>query len=106
MQSRALFGLRDYVAARASIESAIEFQRASGEDVPGGWNAIRAASIRNLEASPADELVCVEETSANSLIPKEVCYTRAELEQMSDDAREWMRTGGDFGTVTEIPTIE
>ena len=48
------------------------------------------------------EVVCRKETRPGSHISERRCYTRAALRQRTDEAQEWLRTGGAAGSLTEV----
>ena len=48
------------------------------------------------------DLVCRNERRPGSHISERHCYTRAALRQRSDEAQEWLRTGGAAGSITEV----
>lgn len=102
LQARALFGLRDFAAAQASVQSAIDFQQELGADVPEDWILFKAANLRAAVTAADEGIICVNETLPNSHIPREVCTTRAEREYEAEQSREWARTGGQEGGVVEI----
>ncbi len=106
LQAIAQFALSNFEAAQASVQSAIDTQQASGGDVPADWQSLKAASLRSAESTADDEVICEDVRSINSLIPRERCTTRAQREQEAWMAREWILSGGEFGGVVEVQTIE
>ncbi len=102
LQARAQFGLRDFESAQASVQSAIDFQQGLGADVPQDWLLFQAANLRSAQTAADEDIICTKETLPNSLIPREVCTTRAEREYEAEQSREWARTGGQEGGIIEI----
>ncbi len=51
-----------------------------------------------------DELVCVTARPTGSHIPERRCITRAQQRRQNREAQEWLRSGGNLGSVTGIPT--
>ncbi len=54
----------------------------------------------------APELICVTEPRLGSLIPQKTCTTQAELDRLAEAGREWMRSEGEWGGLTEVNTID
>lgn len=102
LQARAQFGLRDFAAAQTSVQSAIDFQQGLGADVPEDWILFKAANLRAAVTAEEEEIICTNTTLPNSLIPREVCTTRAQREWEAEQSREWARTGGEQGGIIEV----
>ena len=106
LQARAQFGLRNFEAAQLTIQNAIDSQQLAGGVVPAEWRSLQASSVRLAKTAADEGVICTKATSINSLIPREVCTTRAQREWEAEQAREWIRTGGEFGGIVEIQTID
>ena len=52
------------------------------------------------------EIICVREATLNSRIPTETCTTQRELDRLAEASREWMRSGGEWGGMMEVNTID
>jgi len=63
-----------------------------------------AAAAPVLDEAP--ELICVTEPRLGSLIPQTTCTTQAELDRLAEAGREWMRSEGEWGGLTEVNTID
>ncbi len=57
-------------------------------------------------AAEEPELICVREPRLGSFIPQETCATQRELDRLQEAAREWMRSDGEWGGLTEVNTID
>ncbi len=105
LQAVAEFGLRNFEAAQVSVQNAIDSQQALGVDVPTDWHSLQASAVSSAEAAADDDVICVREASTGSRIPTERCTTRAQREREAWEASEWVLSGGDFGGVVEVQTI-
>ncbi len=105
LRAVAEFGLRNFEAAQVSAQSAIDSLQVLGGEVPADWHSLKASTVSSAKAAADDDVICVRETSINSLLPKEVCTTRAQREREAWEAREWVLSGGEFGGLTEVQTI-
>ena len=54
----------------------------------------------------APELVCFNEPRLGSRIPQETCTTQAELDRIAQASRDWIWSGGAFGGLMEVNTID
>ncbi len=54
----------------------------------------------------APELICVNEPRLGSRIPQEACYTQAELDRIAQASRDWFLSGGEWGGLMEVNTID
>jgi len=56
-----------------------------------------------LTRPPQDsDVVCERVVPTGSLIPQRRCVTRAALREETEQAQEWLRSGGSRGAVTEV----
>jgi hypothetical protein len=49
-----------------------------------------------------DRVVCIKENRTNSYLPSNRCRTKRQRSEESDRAQEWMRSGGEFGSVNVL----
>lgn len=72
---------------------------------------VRARQIPLLAAAgpvsdEAPELVCVTEPRLGSRIPQKTCTTQAELDRIAQASRDWILSGGEWGGIMEVNTID
>jgi hypothetical protein len=93
VQARAHYEEAEFSSAQSSAQAAIDAQSAAGTDVPTGWTTL----LRNAQVAASEEVICSSRRLPNSNIPQRVCTTRTQRDAESEAAREWQRTGGEFG---------
>jgi hypothetical protein len=63
---------------------------------------LAGAETVEFESGPVtgDTLVCRDEARVGTHMTRQRCFTRSQLERITRDAQEWMRTDGRYGEVT------
>ncbi len=102
LQARAHYEEGEFSSAQSSAQAAIDAQSTAGTDVPTGWNTL----LQNAQVAASEEVVCSQERSSSTNIPRRVCTTRTQREAEAEAAREWMLTGGEFGGGVRTETIQ
>ena len=69
---------------------------------------VNVETVALLPARPPadDDVICVMEKTTGSHIATERCYTRAQQRRLNEEAQEWLRSGGQRGSVAEVYTIQ
>ena len=57
-------------------------------------------AVAELQEPRGDDLVCRKEVRVGSHRNRRVCFTRAQLEEITEQAQLWLRTGGYQGSAT------
>jgi tetratricopeptide (TPR) repeat protein len=102
LQARAHYEEDEFRSAQSSAQAAIDAQSAAGTDVPTGWNTL----LQNAQVAASEEVVCSQERSSSSNIPRRVCTTRTQREAQAEATREWQTTDGVFGGGVRTETIQ
>ena len=98
LQARSHYGEGEFGDAGSSAQAAIDSQSAAGKAVPGGWTDL----LQSAQVASSEEVVCSNVRLASSNIPQRVCTTRTQRLEEAEAAREWQRTGGEFGGVIVV----
>ena len=53
--------------------------------------------------TPPNNVVCRNEARTGSRLRTRRCFTKKELKEMSREAQEWLKTGGERGAVSRVP---
>lgn len=54
--------------------------------------------VAELQQPGSDDLVCRREVRVGSHLKRRVCFTQAQLEEITEEAQLWLRTGGFEGS--------
>ena len=99
-------GLLAACAAQQEMsESADAAQASAGEAPDSGTLQEIKLSAEQVSLAPApqeSDVVCERVVPTGSLIPKRRCVTRAALREETEQAQEWLRSGGTRGAITEV----
>ena len=67
---------------------------------------IPLAAAGSAPEEEAPEIICTQEPRLGSFIPQQRCTTQAEIDRLREASSEWFRSGGDWGGIMEVNTIE
>ncbi len=98
LQARSHYGEGEFGDAQSSAQAAIDSQSAAGKAVPGGWNGL----LQSAQVAASEEVICSNVRLPSSNIPQRICTTRIQREEEAEMAREWQRTGGEFGGAVTV----
>lgn len=77
-RARAHFGEGEFEEAQAMAQLAVSSQEAAGGEVPAIWATFATASMERAEQAANDPVVCTNETTAGSNIPRRVCTSQSQ----------------------------
>ena len=69
---------------------------------------VNVETVALLPARPPadDDVICVREKTTGSHIATDRCYTREQQRRQNEEAQEWLRSGGQRGSVAEVYTVQ
>ena len=99
-------GLLAACAAQQDMSESADAQHSSAAEAPDSETLqeirINAEQVALTRPPQESNVVCERITPTGSHIPQRRCVTRAALREETEQAQEWLRSGGTRGSVTEV----